>query len=320
MHYLPLTVYVGLLFVIPQEIPVVEAATPLSVLNNNHSCVLGLAFSANGKYLASAGEAQSLNVWDLEQYKLRSHFIVRPRDDFAYIGVSFLSDHRTLVAANERGVIQSWELGKHTPTQDLTRAGPPYPAIAVSPDGTTVAYTADKQIHLWSVAKEASEITIPTASPRLTRLHYLRDGKHLVAGDHDGKVVVWEIPTKQRKIAIREQESAIEAIESTDDQKYLIIAYANNVVTALEAGTGKSLHTFQGKHFVPTRDSRSIILHGVDGFTIQSLATGKVEVEIRTRLHFVRAMALSPDGTRLAVGTDTGAVHIWDTTPWLKKR
>src|SRR5262249_11944199 len=96
----------------------------------------GVAFSADGKFLASSSLDRTVRIWDVSTWKTRH--ALRGHTDYAG-GVAFSPDGRSLASGSGDRTVKVWDVA--TGGEVKTLLGHPNPLLAVgwSPDGSTIA-------------------------------------------------------------------------------------------------------------------------------------------------------------------------------------
>jgi WD40 repeat protein len=124
------------------------------------STVLAVAFSPDGRTLASAG-FEGVRLWDAATGKALARFTVPPPIEFCQ--VAFLPRSKYLVAQNYKGRIFFWELtpGRHRPLLDP--AADEHSNFAVSRDGERLAFVKDGIIRVWDAKKGEQARNWPTS-------------------------------------------------------------------------------------------------------------------------------------------------------------
>ena len=123
------------------------------------------------------------------------------------------------------------------------------------------------------------------------------DGSWLAAGDDDGAVQIWEPATGRKRADFPAHSGAVNTVAVAPDGRWL--------ATGGDDGTARIWDTHTWKEQQPALAPRT-------GLTARTGAGGRTALTVLINRNSVRAVALAPDGSWLAAGSNDGTVRIWD--------
>ena len=156
-----------------------------------------LAFAGDGKTLVSGGGDQAVRVWDLASGKETRE----PMGTGGTVAELALDPAGTMLASASHwpGGVQLRDLRRNG-ARDLPTGTPGGGnSVAFSPDGKTLAFTADEfrtTIVLWDVDRAMPRVALE-ARATVTSLAFTGNGTQLLSGHSDGYVMQWDVEIAQ---------------------------------------------------------------------------------------------------------------------------
>ena len=149
-----------------------------------------MAFSPDGKLLASGGFDTTVRVWDVANR--REIFTRELGVEGTIFAVAFSSDGKTLASAGTHGRIHLWRPSEQKligtlNIQDSCKA------LAFSLDGHFLAAGDGARIRVWDLGTHEEITTLEGCQGIVNSVAFSGDGKTFVASSADGAVRVWNV-------------------------------------------------------------------------------------------------------------------------------
>jgi WD40 repeat protein len=289
----------------------------LMTLIGHTGWVMGLAFSPDGKSLASTSLDGTVRIWSLspgsELTAVQSpvaafgtRIVYSPiEDEFATSGGDGTATFWNAKTGKLRLQLKGHDLG--------------ILSIAFSSDGTRFATgSLDGTAIVWDTATGRQLLTLPGHEFGTRDIAFSPDGELIATGGFDGTAKIWAIRTGELVNEITEHQGIVLGVAFSPDGKYLATASTDTTAMIWDVSTGNQLFTLTGhesgiREIAYSPDGAMIVTGSGDGIIILwDAATGSSLKTLIGHSSGIQSLAFTPDGKLLASGSEDNTAKLWD--------
>lgn len=324
--------------VVPQIPPM---ANMLFACVGHSSRITALAWSPNGKWLASASYDKTVQVWDAAHGKQ----LLTYKEHRGHVNaLAWSPDNMRLASASDDSTVRVWNpttgstlftYQGHTGPVNALAWSPSLSAYGSSIPAQIVSAGVDKTVHVWDATTGIVQYVFRNHTDALHTVAWSPDGKRIASAGEDRTVFLWypikEPPKKsffntltsilsiQRDVLpLRGHDGRVNSVAWSPDSRSIASASSDHKVLIRDTLTGTTVNTYgthskgmkncvawspNGKHIASGSNDKTV--------DIWSMMAKKVSFTYHGHIGYVTAVVWSPDGTRIASAGVDRTIQVW---------
>ncbi len=291
----------------------------------------GLAFSRDGRTLVTStfGDGD-MTLWRVSDGKKLAGYPTHARE-FMGAGTAFAATPDLGLAAyglqNGEICVMNLRTGRNVST--AAGAGSPVYALALSPDGKTLASSGipESDIDLWDVASGKEIGHLRGHDSFVYSIVFWPDGKRIASSSADQTIRVWDAASRECLDVLRGHRQEVWRLALLPDEKILVSACKDGRICFWDTSVIHPRHRYvtiprDVRDWVFAPSGRSLTTVNAQGKVSQwsgpEFQTEEALLDIHTNVDHrsvsadVERRLFSPDGNFLVVPQSNGSVAVWD--------
>ncbi|MBF2049367.1 MAG: NB-ARC domain-containing protein [Leptolyngbya sp. IPPAS B-1204] len=287
-----------------------------SVFAEKLGSILSLAFSPDGKRLATGDTDNQIRIWNLVTGEQIATW--QGHEDWVR-SVAFSPDGQTLASGSEDKTIRLWNVATGQCNRILENHTSWVRSVAFSPDGQLLASGSDDHtVRIWQVATGECIHKLTEHTNVVRSVAFSPNGKLLASGSSDHTICLWDVGQGECIRVLKQHLRGVRSVAFSPDGQTLASGSSDHTICLWTLETGECWRTLKGHRgwvwSVVFSPNGQFLASGSEDQTVRlwQVETGELLKTLHGHTSWVRSVKFSPDGQLLASGSDDQTVKLWD--------
>jgi WD40 repeat protein/serine/threonine protein kinase len=307
----------------------------LLALRGHTGPILAVAYSRDGRRIATGSADKSARVWDaetgLESFRLEGH-------TDSVRAVAFSRDGQRIVTGSWDRTVRVWDAATGRSLRSIVANGKEVFSVAFSPDGQRIVSGGqEEKARVWDANSGDEIFPLEGHTNLVWAVAFSEDGRRIVTGSWDQTAKVWDAATGEHLCTLIGHRGAVLSVAFSPDGQRVVTGGQDHRAKVWDAVNGTTLFTLKGHSAVVfsvsfSRDGKRILTNSDDQTArLWDAASGEELRVFKGHGSRIGSAALSPDGQRIVTGGgavrfapegiafnpttgDDHAAKVWDAT------
>ncbi len=301
-----------------QNVNFAHADLSESVFAKQLTSILTLAFSPNGKLLATGDVNGEIHLWDIAT----GEPILSCKGHAGWVhGIAFSHDGKMLGSASSDQTVKLWDVFDGSCLRTFTGHHQRVRSIAFSPDLQIIASgSSDATIRLWDLHSGECLKILSGHQSYIWAVAFSPDGTTIASGSEDKSIRLWDRDTGKCRHIFAEHHLWVRSIAFSPDGKLLASGSGDRTLKIWEIETGTCLNTLIGHterlRSIAFSPDGKLLASGSGDRTVRlwNVADGQCLKTLHGHNSLLTSVAFSPDGKTIASGGEDRSVRLWEVS------
>ncbi len=248
-----------------------------TVFAETFGSVIGIAYSPDGRFLATGGTSGEIKLWNADTYQ---EILCCQGHQHWIMCLCFSPDSNYIASASDDYLVKLWSVATGNCLYTYIGHTDSVNTIIFSPCGNIIASGAqDSTIRLWQIAEpQETRILLGHERRRVWSVAFSPDGNTLVSGGEDCTIRLWDVATGAALAVWLGHNHWVRSVSFSPNGQLLASSSFDRTIKLWDIHSHKCLQTWQGHQGA------------------------------------VVAIAFSPDGLQIVSASNDRTIKLWDTT------